>query len=259
MAPTPPSRKTPSPVHVAALLAVGLALAAVALPLTGPDDAPPGRCASPPCTAPSPGPPTPPPPPVSLDDACSSSGYLCARLQDSPAFQIVRWPADRPPLRVRVDLPGDEDPVRARALQRAAVRGIQAWQGQPFELAITDRPGQTTGPVDVHVAWSRRLDGTALGTTRASWMEGPGRGTFTSVEVVLATRNPFNGQVPLRPEDVALVAAHEMGHALGLPHSDDPRDLMYPTNTASRLSARDYRTMEALYRLPSGALIAEDG
>ncbi len=52
-----------------------------------------------------------------------------------------------------------------------------------------------------------------------------------------------------------LTAAHEMGHALGLPHSDSDRDVMYPTNTARNLTTRDFRTMEALYRLPNGAKI----
>lgn len=48
----------------------------------------------------------------------------------------------------------------------------------------------------------------------------------------------------------------EMGHALGLlVHSDKERDVMYPTNTATSLSARDYRTMEALYELEPGTRI----
>ena len=47
-----------------------------------------------------------------------------------------------------------------------------------------------------------------------------------------------------------------MGHALGiLMHSVSPRDVMYPTNTATTLSAQDYRTMEALYALDDGTEI----
>jgi predicted Zn-dependent protease len=70
---------------------------------------------------------------------------------------------------------------------------------------------------------------------------------------VLATRNPLDHDTPMEPDQVELAAAHEMGHALGLPHSDDPDDLMYRSNTASHLSVDDYRAVEALYRLPAGA------
>ena len=38
-------------------------------------------------------------------------------------------------------------------------------------------------------------------------------------------------------------------------HSDNRRDVMYPTNTASRLSSGDFATMRGLYELPNGALI----
>jgi predicted Zn-dependent protease len=70
---------------------------------------------------------------------------------------------------------------------------------------------------------------------------------------VLSTRDPAGGPVP--PERIRLTAAHEMGHVLGLPHSDDPDDVMYPYNTATRLTFRDFRTLEVLYRLPAGARI----
>ena len=59
----------------------------------------------------------------------------------------------------------------------------------------------------------------------------------------------------LNEHERAVTAYHEMGHALGLPHSDNERDLMYPENTAWRPTARDYRTMEAVYRVANGALI----
>ncbi len=60
---------------------------------------------------------------------------------------------------------------------------------------------------------------------------------------------------PLDPRDVRLTAAHEMGHALGLGHSANPHDLMYPANTATTLTARDYRAIEALYDFEDGTVI----
>ena len=70
--------------------------------------------------------------------------------------------------------------------------------------------------------------------------------------------SPARRKLELAPEQVLLTAAHEMGHALGLPHSDSERDVMYPTNTARNLSNRDFRTVDALYRLPNGAKIEKN-
>ena len=111
------------------------------------------------------------------------------------------------------------------------------------------------GDPDIKVQWSRTLGGNRLGHTQ---LRGYQRGEELTVEVVglqLVTHHQSKPALELTPEQVLLLAAHEMGHALGLAHSDDPRDVMYPENTASRRTRRDFQTMEALYRTPNGALI----
>ena len=50
---------------------------------------------------------------------------------------------------------------------------------------------------------------------------------------------------------LALTSIHEMGHALGIfAHSEDPEDIMYSDPEVDLPSARDRRTVEAVYHTP---------
>ena len=50
------------------------------------------------------------------------------------------------------------------------------------------------------------------------------------------------------------MALHELGHAVGLGHSSDPKDALYPTSGAAALTPRDRRTATVLYELPTGSV-----
>jgi len=96
------------------------------------------------------------------------------------------------------------------------------------------------------------VSGNQIGVAHTRWSPASG---LEVISLQLASRNPFDPSRTIDPRQIRLTAMHEMGHALGLPHSDSPRDVMYPSNTTTTLSAQDYVTMEALYAMEDGTEI----
>jgi len=187
-------------------------------------------------------------PVLSAETACRNTAYLCADLADNDRIQLHRWTNFTGTLVVHVPEPQGVDAGTAQRLQWAATAGIRLWNGQPFPIAVDERG---TRAAQVEVRWVDNLGGSRIGLARTKWSPQTG---LLAVSLELAVMSPF-GRGTVDPRQLRLTAAHEMGHILGLPHSDQARDVMYPTNTATSLSARDHRALEALYELEDGTEI----
>lgn len=193
--------------------------------------------------------PAPAQPVLTASEACRNVGYLCSELERSERIRLHRWKDFTGPIVVHIPRPDFESPADATRLQQAAAMGLRAWNGQPFEISADLR-----GDRNPHfaVSWTQVLSGNQIGVAHTRWSAPTG---LQVVTIQLTTRSPFDRKRMVDADQVRLTAAHEMGHALGLPHSNAPRDVMYPTNTATAMSAQDYRTMESLYALPDGTEI----
>jgi len=131
-----------------------------------------------------------------------------------------------------------------------AVRSaFQAWEqaGVPVRFALD----ADSASAEVRFLWRIQFEGERTGQTDLEW---DADGRLTSGVVTLATFDP-KGQ-PLTPDDLRVMAMHEIGHLIGLDHSHDPGDLLYAAPKVRELSPRDIATALLLYQLAPGTLRA---
>jgi predicted Zn-dependent protease len=157
---------------------------------------------------------------------------------------VRRWP-DRSGVPLRVSLieggaPGYQ-PRMAGFVREALNRWESADIGVRF-ATVTD-----TADADILVRWIDHFDFDRAGQTDLTWDQA---GRVRKAAILLALRTHTGVVLP----DPALltVAVHEAGHALGLPHSPDSNDVMFPATQTGILSDRDRRTAQVLYQLPTG-------
>lgn len=164
-----------------------------------------------------------------LEEVDGSAEPVLPRWNTGDAGPRILWtyftnpPADRP------------------SFWEATRRAMDAWNSVGG-VPLVFRPTKNAHGAEVEFRWIRRFDASQAGTT--DW-ETDGDGWLSSVAVTLAVEHEDG--TPMGDDFLRLVALHELGHVIGLPHSGDPSDVMHPGNRNLRLSDRDIRSARRLY------------
>ena len=152
---------------------------------------------------------------------------------------LARWPARiEKPIRVWVE------PIDAEGFVGHVREAFGEWTdaGLPLRFVFVDHARDA----EIQVRWTDRLDrktgNTVWRVDRDGWMRGS--------DVLLATH--LGDGRPLDARSLRAIALHEVGHALGLAHSDDRHDVMAPLVRVAALSGGDRATARLLYTLPAG-------
>lgn len=154
------------------------------------------------------------------------------------------------------DIPGDDE--------QQAVRDAMALWSAVTPLTFTQANAATA---DIRISWETGdhgdgtpfdgLGGPTSNVLAHAFYPSDGRLHFDDADTWTTAPRTDSAQ----PIDLVTVAAHELGHSLGLGHSADAGALTYPTYTSSHryLSSDDVAGIQSLYTPPSADVAAATG
>jgi len=177
----------------------------------------------------------------------SGSGtYLGEMLAESSDSMLRRW-ENRQSSPIRVWFTSTNAANFRPAFVDAVQTAFTQWTSVGVPVRFMFNADSTSA--EVTVRWRIQFEIERTGQTDVTWDQ---NGLIQSAVVTIATFDP-KGR-PMEPDDIRVVATHEVGHLLGLDHSQDSTDIMFPTAKVRDISPRDARTVMLLYQLSPGSL-----